>query len=108
MFHCFDFLVIQFWVAGNAMLCLRPPGEGERLCTSWFLLRDFKDPGIVALRNFSGFRGSVVGKYVGDDLFKLTRLWVPHEAPFPLWGCSHALFCIVVDGPRPRVREALV
>ena len=54
-FHCYDALVIQFWVAGNAMVRLRPPGEGERLCTPWVLLSDLELLGIVAFENFLGF-----------------------------------------------------
>ena len=45
----------NFWVAGNAMVRLRPPGEGERLCTPWVLLSDLENPRIVTFENFSGY-----------------------------------------------------
>ena len=55
VFDCSDSLVIQFWVAGNAMVRLRPPGEGERLCTPWVLLSDLENLGLVTFENFSGY-----------------------------------------------------
>ena len=79
------------------MVRLRPPGEGERLCTPWVLLSDLEILGIVTFENFSG--------YFEVHLSGRVRHWTAHaHTPVPPArgaipnGCSLALFCTVVSG----------
>ena len=85
VFDCFDSLVIQFWIAVNAMVRLRPPCEGERLCTPWFWLCDLEFLGIVAFENFwakdptlhAGVEALLVlvGSYVLTILYSCSVRW---------------------------------
>ena len=50
------------------MVRLRPPGEGERLCTPWVLLSVLEFLGIVAFENFWAILAVSCREGVGIDL----------------------------------------
>ena len=77
------------------MVRLRPPGEGERLCTPWVLLSDLEFLGIVAFENFWATFGFTCRDGVGIELRETHTPVDPARGPIP-HGCSLALFCIVV------------
>ena len=85
------------------MVRLRPPGEGERLCTPWVLLSDLEFLGIVAFENFWAIFGFTCREAVGIEL---------RESHTPTSGDRSDQqgrisppFCIVVGEVRYRVEE---
>ena len=96
VFICFDSLVIQFWVAVNAMVRLRPPGEGERLCTPWVLLSDLENPGLVTFENFWASSWLTCREGFGIELRMSHTPAEPVSVPIPRSrGCILTPFCIV-------------
>ena len=77
------------------MVRLRPPGEGERLCTPWVLLSDLEFLGIVAFENFWAAFRFTCREAVGIELRETHTPVGTGCCPIP-HGCSQPLFCIVV------------